>query len=156
MDIHTKFLLAWIAMSNLTGHGIIKKVNAQNWQDEEHVWDEEKQKWVVNNKGHGRVVNNPGAEKGQFEPPTEEWAKYLPRTVRYGYREAKEWEIKEAQRKLWAKTILSQRAALKAEQRRQLMHWRKVTGWHAKRSANAFAAGPVMQYHMKTSGYYRY
>jgi len=32
-------------------------VFGQNWQDEDHVWDEEKQEWVVKNKAHGRVVN---------------------------------------------------------------------------------------------------
>jgi hypothetical protein len=38
-------------------------VFGQNWQDEEHVWDEEKQEWVVKNKAHGRVTNGEGDSK---------------------------------------------------------------------------------------------
>jgi hypothetical protein len=34
-------------------------VQAQNWQDEEHVWNEEKGKWEVSNKAGGRVADAP-------------------------------------------------------------------------------------------------
>lgn len=146
MNIHTKFLLAWLSMAHLTGHDIIKKVDAQNWQDEEHVWNEEKGKFEVHNKAHGRVVEE---KKGdfKFEPPTEEWARYLPRTVRYGKREATQWEIKEAQRKLWAKEIITVRAMQKANDRRKLMAYRKSVGWYAARRSGSYA-GWSMQIHV--------
>jgi hypothetical protein len=112
-------------------------VYGQNWQDEEHVWSEEKGRFEVHNRAHGRVANAPvKAERndvGKFEPPSEEWSRYLPWTVRYGKREATSWEIREAQRKLWAKGILTQRAMARGEQRRQLIAYRKVSGWYAAR-----------------------
>ena len=125
-------------------------VYGQNWQDEEHVWNEEKGEWEVKNEAHGRVEELPDPQKKTTIRPYDHlpWGRYLPKNVRYGKRGPTEWELSEAQRKLWAKEVLTQRAMAKAEQRRQLLAWRRATGWHAQRSANAYAPGPIMQYHM--------
>ena len=112
-------------------------VFGQDWQDEQHVWDEDKGKWVVKNEAHGRVADAPvKAERndaGRFEPPSEEWSRYLSSNVRRGHRQATDWEIREAQRKLWAKGIMTQRAMARGEQRRQLIAYRKASGWYASR-----------------------
>jgi len=129
----------------------------QGWQDEEHVWDEEKQKWVVKNKAGGRIDEN-GAVGG-FLSDTERpyygqpWERYLSRNVKYGKREATPWELEEAKRKLWAKQVLIQRAIKRAEGRRQLIASRKASGWYSSRSSNAFAPSPALRYHMRASGY---
>jgi len=134
-------------------------VFGQNWQDEEHVWNEDKGRFEVHNKAHGRVVDNgpPQKEVGEgarFAPPTEEWARFLPRTVRYGKREATSWEISEAQRKLWVKHVMAQRSAAKAAQRRQLIAYRKATGWYASRRAGGNSHGWMMQMHMNSVNRY--
>ena len=132
----------------------------QNWQDEEHVWDEEKQEWVVKNKAHGRVVNN-GNEKiegEKFVPPSEEWARFLPANVRRGKRPPTEWEVSEAKRKLWFKEIRTARAMQEAEQRRQLLAWRRATGWYdARRNAGLRHGRQSYNLYMSTiyRGYYR-
>ena len=117
---------------------VVSTAYGQNWQDEQHVWNEEKGKWEVTNKAHGRVADAPvrRAERndaGKFEPPSEEWSRYLPRNVRKGNRPATDWEIREAQRKLWAKGVMTQRAMARAEQRRQLIADRRASGWYAAR-----------------------
>lgn len=123
----------------------------QDWQDEEHVWNAERGEWEVRNRA---VV--PAAQTNQnvaIPIYTQEWARYLPSTVRQGRRQATPREISEAQRKLWAKEIITARAMLRSQQRRELMAYRRATGWHYKRSQNAFAPGPALRYHMNTSGY---
>ena len=132
----------------------------QNWQDEEHVWDEEKQEWVVKNKAHGRVVNN-GNEKiegEKFVPPSEEWARFLPANVRRGKRPPTEWEISKAKHKLWVKEIMTARAMQEAEQRRQLLAYRRATGWYdARRNAGLRHGRQSYNLYMSTiyRGYYR-
>jgi len=130
--------------------------SGQNWQDEKHVWNEEKGRFEVHNKAHGRIVEDKRGEF-KFQPPTEEWARYLPRTVRYGKREATSWEISEAQRKLWAKGILQQRAMQKAEQRRQLIAHRKKSGWYDERYKQGIRHGSsAYTGHMQNVSRYRY
>ena len=131
-------------------------VFAQDWQDEQHVWDEEKGEWVVKNKAVIHAPQNIGADNdNEITRHTEEWAKYLPRTVRNGKREATSWEISEAQRKLWVKHVIAQRSAAKAEQRRQLIAHRKATGWYAaRRNGNHNAIGWPMQMHMSSVNSY--
>jgi len=129
-------------------------VYGQNWQDEQHVWDEEKQEWVVKNEAHGRVVDNGPPQKevdegARFAPPAEEWSRFLPLNVRNGKRQATNWEISEAQRKLWAKQVMRQRAVAKAEQRRQLIAYRRATGWYAaRRNAGLQYGASAYNYHM--------
>ena len=129
-------------------------VLGQDWRDEDMVWDEDKGEWVVQNKVVVPAPHNENAGNHDMVPQyTEEWARYLPRTVRYGKRAATNWEISEAKRKLWAKEMITVRAMQRSEQRRQIVAHRKATGWHSKRSSNAFAPNPVMRYHMNTSGF---
>lgn len=131
-------------------------VYGQGWQDEEHIWNEEKGRFEVHNKAHGRVVEEPEEKRGEFkfQPPTEEWAKYLSLTVRKGKRQATEWEIREAQRKLWAKGVMTARAMAKSQQRRQLIAYRKATGWYAARRSGNHSHGMswTMQMHMRAVG----
>tara|TARA_Y100000592_G_scaffold100659_1_gene181809 strand:+ start:11708 stop:12214 length:507 start_codon:yes stop_codon:yes gene_type:complete len=110
----------------------------QNWQDEEHVWDEGKQEWVVKNRAGGRVTNTPPETGPQDNVRTrpfegEPWERYLPHNVKHGRRQPTERELSEAKRKLWVKQVRTQRAMAEAEQRRQLMAWRRATGWYAHR-----------------------
>ncbi len=132
-------------------------VFGQGWQDEEHVWNEETQQWDVHNKAVVAVPNNDKPEKkeGQrFAPPTEEWSRYLPSTVRRGKREATQREISEARRKLWVKQVMAQRSAAKSEQRRQLIAHRKATGWYGSRRSGSHSRGLSwpMQMHMRSVG----
>ena len=127
----------------------------QNWQDEEHVWDEGKQEWVVKNKAGGRVTNTPPETGSQDNVRTrpfegEPWEKYLPVNVRRGKRPPTQWELKEAQRKLWVKQVRTQRAMQEAEQRRQLMAWRRATGWYdARRNAGLQQGRSAYNMHMQ-------
>ena len=128
----------------------------RDWQDEQHVWDEEKGEWVVKNKAHGRVVDNgnENMEGKKFVPPSEEWARFLPKNVRYGKRPATEWEISKAKHKLWVKEILTARAMQEAEQRRQLIAYRRATGWYAARR-NAGLQHGRQAYNLHMSNVYR-
>lgn len=134
-------------------------VFGQDWQDEEHVWDEGKQQWVVKNKAGGRVVNvdkDPQAGDN-FQVPDEEWARFLPLSVRSGKRAPTDWEVSEAQRKLWAKEILTQRAVERAEKRRQLIAYRKSSGWYAARRSGYHSRGlswPMQMHVQSVSNYY--
>jgi hypothetical protein len=117
---------------------------SQNWQDEEHVWSEEKGRFEVHNRAHGRTVNSePQIQSNITSRPFkgQPWEKYLSRNVKYGKRPANDWEIEEAQRKLWANGVIKQRAAVKGQQRRDLMAHRKATGWYAQRRAAGLAHG---------------
>ena len=133
-------------------------VFGQNWQDENMVWDEEKGKWVVTNKAHGRV--NVGEEKGEKtrNRPYDHlpWGKYLSKNVRYGNREPSAWEISEAQRKLWAKSVLHSRAAKKSAERRSLMASRKSSGWYHARYVGVSNHSWPMQVHVGGVMSYRY
>jgi len=134
----------------------------QNWQDEEHVWDEEKQEWVVKNKAGGRVTNTPPEKGSQDNVRTrpfegEPWERYLPRNVKYGKREPTQRELSEAQRKLWVKQVRTQRAMQEAEQRRQLMAHRRATGWYdARRNAGLQQGAGAYNMHMQTLHNVRY
>ena len=128
---------------------------SQNWQDEQHVWNEEKGEWEVKNKARGR------ADVEEAQPPTqkrpyvgEPWAKYLSRNVRYGKREPSEWEINEAQRKHWANQALKERGRQKAEQRRQTIAYRKATGWYDKRRQASYNNYANVGYRMANTYYH--
>ena len=118
---------------------------SQNWQDEEHVWDEEKQEWVVKNRAGGRVnaeEEDSGGTKERSRPYDGElWGKYLPINVRYGKRPATAWEISEAKRKLWVKQMRTQRAMQEAQQRKQLLAHRRATGWYDARRNRGLQQG---------------
>ena len=137
-------------------------VYGQGWQDEDHVWNEEKGEWEIHNKARVPAANvrkEEGWEMGKFPVYTEEWARYLPSSVRLGKRAATSWEISEAQRRLWVKQILTQRAMAKSEQRRQLIAYRKATGWYAARRAGSHDVGWPMRMHVNAvmnrgGGYY--
>ena len=119
-------------------------VFGQNWQDEEHVWSEEKGRFEVHNKAHGRTVNSePQIQSNITSRPFkgEPWEKYLAITVRQGKRPPTGWEINEAQRKLWANQVMKERAAIKGQQRRDIMAHRKATGWYAARRNAGLAFG---------------
>jgi hypothetical protein len=128
----------------------------QDWQDEQHVWNEEKGEWEVENRAGGRVTNtdsrtqsNENVRNRPFEG--EPWGKYLPKNVRYGKRPPTEWELKEAQRKLWANHIIKQRAYQKAQARRELIAYRKATGWYAaRRNAGLQQGASAYNMHMQT------
>ena len=132
-------------------------VYGQNWQDEEHVWNEETQQWDVRNRAGGRTLPEDGPVSQMLTRPRPfagyPWERYLPKSVQRGRREPTSRELAEAERKLWAKEVITQRAMAKAEQRRQLIASRKASGWYSRRSQNAFAPGPSMKIHMQTSGY---
>ena len=117
----------------------------QNWQDEQHVWNEEKGEWEVNNKAHGRVDAAPPADAVRTitTRPYDDvpWGRYLPKNVRYGKRPPTSWEVSEAQRKLWAKEIRTVRAMQKAQERRQIMSYRKSVGWYAARRSGGYNPG---------------
>jgi len=123
-------------------------VSAEDWQNEQHVWNEDKGKWEIRNEAFVPAPNKGVGGNGVVPEYTEEWAKYLPRTVRYGKREATSWEIKEAQRKLWVKLVLQQRAMQKAEARRKLIAYRKSVGWYASRRSGGYGLGWSMQMHV--------
>ena len=128
----------------------------QDWQDEEHTWNEEKGEWEVKNKAHGRVVEKP--ENNAVRPfAGEPWERYLPKTVKYGKRPATQYEIDEAQRKLWAKGILQQRAAERSEARRRLIANRRATGWYGQRYNQGLRHGAsAYNGHMQNVSRYRY
>ncbi len=95
--------------------------------------------------------------KGPDNPPvsTAEWARYLPITVRNGQREATQREISEAKRKLWVKEIRTIRAMEKSRQRRELIAYRKASGWYgARRAGNHAYANWLLRSHM-SSVYFR-
>jgi len=127
-------------------------VFGKDWRDEEHIWNEEKGRFEVHNKAHGRIVEEKRREV-KFQPPTEEWARYLPSSVRYGKREATEREIERAQEKLWIKEMITVRAMKKAEDRRQLIQYRKASGWYAARRAGNHDVGWSMRMHVRAAGY---
>jgi len=133
-------------------------VYGQGWQDEEHVWNEDKGRFEVHNKAVVPAQPNRDMNNDRFIPQyTEEWARYLPKTVRYGKRAATSWEISEAQRKLWAKEILTVRAMKKAEQRRQLIAYRKASGWYAARRSGAHSYGnSLLRAHVMSVNNYMY
>ena len=123
----------------------------QGWEDEQHVWNEEKGKWEVNNKA---VVPAPQENKGRDLPNEHheidaEWARFLPLSVRKGKRQPTLWEVSEAQRKLWAKEVLTKRAMEEADRRRKLIAYRRATGWYdARRNANHWNAGMMLNNHI--------
>lgn len=123
-------------------------VFGQDWQDEQHVWDEDKGKWVVKNEAHGRIAEDGpvGGLLADRERPYygEPWERYLSKSVKYGKREATQWELDEAKRKLWAKEVMTFRAMQRAEQRRQLIASRKASGWYAARRSGSHAYGNWM------------
>ena len=130
--------------------------SGQDWKDEQHVWDEEKGKWVVSNKAHGRVVEKP-ANNAVRPFAGEPWERYLPKNVKYGKRQATQYEIDEAQRKLWAKGILQQRAAEKSEARRKLIAHRRASGWYGQRHSQGLNFGAsAYNRHMQNVSRYRY
>lgn len=138
-------------------------VFGQNWQDENHVWNEEKGEWEVDNKAGGRVTNtipenSPVGQMLERERPFagEPWEKYLSRRVRNGERPPTQWELEEAQRKLWAKHVRTQRAMYKSEQRRQLIANRRATGWYAdRRNAGLQHGYGAYNLHMNNVNSYR-
>lgn len=130
-------------------------VYGQNWQDEEHVWNEEKGRFEVHNKAHGRVDAQPQKKTIERHFDDVPWGRYLSKSVRNGQRPPTSWEIAEAQRKLWAKEVMAQRAMAKSEQRRQLIAYRKATGWYgARRNGNHNAISWPMQMHMSSVNRY--
>ena len=119
-------------------------VFGQDWQDESMVWDEEKGKWVVTNRAGGRITNSPSQTQPNITSRPFEgqpWEKYLSKNVKYGRRAPADWEIEKAQRKLWANQVIKQRAAVKGQQRKDLIAHRKATGWYAQRRAAGLAHG---------------
>jgi hypothetical protein len=149
-------VLALIALFCLSA---IRRASAQNWQDERHVWNEKKGRFEVENPASGRKMFGGDGDKkakeflGSPTKYTQEWARYLPRTVRYGKREATSWEISEAQRKLWAKGVIQQRAMQKAAQRRQLITHRKMSGWYDARYKQGISHGSgAYNLHMQSVG----
>lgn len=135
-------------------------VFGQNWQDENMVWDEEKQEWVVSNRAHGRVNADEGEGEGakvRIRPYDHlEWGRYLPVNVRYGKREPTEWELSEAKRKLWVKKVLTQRAMKEAEERKKLLAYRRATGWYGARyNAGIQHGGKAYNLHMNSIRAYR-
>ncbi len=135
-------------------------VFGQNWQDEQHVWNEEKGKWEIQNRAHGRAApeNGPVGQLVEKERPFagEPWEKYLSSRVRNGERPPTQWELEEAQRKLWAKHVRTQRAMYKSEQRRQLIANRRATGWYAdRRNAGLQHGSRAYNLHMSNVNSYR-
>lgn len=118
-------------------------VFGQDWQDEEHVWNEETGEWEVENRVGGRVVNTEPSQENTSSRPFkgQPWEKYLSKNVKYGKRPPTEWELNEAQRKLWASQVMKERAAIKGQQRRDLIAHRKATGWYADRRNAGLAFG---------------
>ena len=135
-------------------------VFGQDWQDENHVWDEEKGEWVVKNRAGGRVTNTdtqiqPNITSRPFEG--QPWEKYLSKNVKYGRRAPTEWELNEAKRKLWANQVIKQRGAQKAQERRNIMAHRKATGWYAaRRNAGLQQGAGAYNMHMQTVSNMRY
>jgi len=127
-------------------------VFGQDWQDEDHVWNEEKGEWEVHNKAGGRVNQAPKVDKAPADMSWqngEEWERFLPKNVKRGKRTPTNWEVSEAKRKLWAKEMMTVRAMQKAAQRRQLIAYRKASGWYAARQAGAHNMGNwMLQYHI--------
>ena len=120
------------------------------------LWDEEKGEWITVTKESAIEIkeDKENARRAIIRSSyAEEWARYLPSSVRSGKREATDWEVWEAKRKLYAKEMLTVRAMKRAEDRRQLIEYRKATGWYSNRSRNAFAPGPALRIHMNSSGY---
>ena len=119
------------------------------WENE--IWNEEKGEWEIQNK-----AKVPEADGGnvQFPVYTEEWARYLPSTARNGKRPATAWELREAQRKLWVKEIRTMRAMASSQQRRELIAYRKVSGWYGARRAGNHSGGLswAMQMHVRAVG----
>ena len=122
-------------------------VFGDDWRDEDMVWDEDKGEWVTVDKPRSepqkkkdkikdRANFNMGGNAGLGVGGTD-WYKYLPRVVRMGERQPTDWEIEKAKRKMQAKKILQQRAKLKAQQRQQLIHQRKMSGWYGARRSGA-------------------
>ena len=130
----------------------------QNWQDEQHVWNEETGEWEVNNKAHGRVNDAPESVQAIRTRPYDDvpWGRYLPKNVRYGKRPPTSWELSEAQRKLWAKEIRTVRAMQESERRRQLIAHRKATGWYAARRSGGYNPGynTMLMMHMQSVNNY--
>jgi len=131
-------------------------VFGQNWQDENHVWNEEKGEWEVENKAGGRVLPENGPLSKMLDNEArpyygELWEKYLPKVVRQGKREATPRELSEAQRKLWAKNVRIQRAMQESQRRRNVIAHRKATGWYgARRAGNHQGLSWPMQMHMQS------
>lgn len=136
-----------------------------DWRDENMVWDEEKQKWVT--------VENPRSEEEKKEdakfdrvqwsysspgagmPPLPSWEYYLPKSVKRGQRQATQSETLAAQRKHYARVLRTKRAMAEAERRRQVMAYRKATGWYdARRSRGSQMSSWVLQSHMQRSRAY--
>ena len=136
-------------------------VFGEDWRDENMVWDEEKQKWVT--------VENPRSEEEKKEdakfdkvqwsysspgagmPPIPSWEYYLPKSVKRGERKATQSETLTAQRKHYARVLRTKRAMAEAERRRQVMAYRKATGWHdARRNRGAEISSWVLQGHMNS------
>ena len=134
--------------------GLVCSSNAQNWQDEEHVWNEEKGEWEVRNKAHGRIDEKPGNDRVTVRPfAGQPWERYLSKSVKYGKREPTQWELEEAQRKLWAKQVRIQRSMQEAERRRQVIAHRKATGWYAARrnAGLQHGAGAYNMFHQQAN-----
>lgn len=125
----------------------------QDWQDEEHIWNEDKGEWEIHTKDSALRMEKDKRE-GIKSSYTEEWARYLPKSVRSGKRWATEKEIERAQEKLWIKEMMTVRAMKKAEDRRQLIKYRKATGWYGARRSGSHARGLSwpMQMHVRAVG----
>ena len=136
---------------------VVRTASGQNWQDEEHVWNEDEGKWEVKNRAGGRIEANVGNAKKTNRPfAGEPWERYLSKSVKYGKREPSEWEISEAKRKLWAKSVMQQRSAKRAEERRTLIAARRATGWYDHRRTGNHAYGNwLLQQHMRAATAYR-
>jgi len=126
----------------------------QDWQDEEHVWNEEKGEWEVKNKAGGRITNTDTQIQSNITSRPFEgqpWEKYLSKNVKYGRRAPTEWELNEAQRKLWANQVIKQRGAQKAQERRNIIAHRRATGWYAdRRNAGLQQGAGAYNMHMQT------
>lgn len=115
---------------------VVCTASGQSWQDEEHVWNEEKGKWEVINKAGATVTNvEPSSHTAIKNRPFEgePWEKYLSKNVKYGRRAPSEWELNEAKRKYSANEALKERGRQKAEERKQIIAYRRATGWYDER-----------------------
>ncbi len=135
-------------------------VFGQNWQDEEHVWDEERQEWVVQNRAQGRIAEDGpvgGFLANEARPYYgQPWERYLSKNVKYGRRDATPWELSEAKRKLWAKEMMVYRSMERAQERRRIMAYRKSTGWYAARRSGGYnpAYNGMLMMHMQSVNNY--
>ena len=129
----------------------------QDWQDEDMVWNEKKGEWETHNKVRIPAPADRNGGNAQFPVYTDEWARYLPRSVRLGQREASQYHLSEAKRKLWAKEIITARAMEESERRRQLIAYRKASGWYGARRGGAHNYGnSLLRAHVMAVNNYMY